>query len=58
MSQTVRAILFAPINFYGAGVAQLDRHDARRRVGAEEQLIILESHRLNDCTAWLPFRAA
>ena len=40
-----RAIRFAPVNLHGARIAQLDRDDPRRRIGAEEQRVFLESHR-------------
>ena len=39
-----RAILFPAINLHGPGIAELDRHDARRRVGSEKQRVFLESH--------------
>ena len=39
-----RAIFFAAVNLDGPSVAQLDRDDPRRRVGAEEERIFLESH--------------
>src|SRR5262249_21020482 len=39
-----RSILFATINFDRAGLAKLNRDDARRRVRAKEDFVLLEFH--------------
>ena len=39
-----RSVLFAAINFHGAGLAELDGNNPRHRVGAEEQPVFLELH--------------
>src|SRR4051812_22437053 len=39
-----RSVLFAPIDLYRPRFPQLDGDDARRRVGAEQELIFLECH--------------
>ncbi len=39
-----RSILLPPINLDRAGFAQLDRDDPRRRIGAEEDRVLLEFH--------------
>ena len=52
------AVLLATINAHRASVAHLDRDDSQRRIGAEEQQVIRKSHRPNDGTSSLSFRAA
>ena len=39
-----RSILFPAINLDRAGLAELDRDDARRRIGAEEHGVLFEFH--------------
>src|SRR5262249_23512961 len=39
------ALFFAAINAHRAGLAQFDRDDARRFVGAKKEFVILKSHR-------------
>ncbi len=38
------AVALAPVNAHRSGVAHLDRDDARRGIGAEEQRVVLKSH--------------
>jgi hypothetical protein len=38
------AVFFPAIDFYRSGFAQFDCDDARRRIGAEKQRVIFESH--------------
>ena len=38
------ALFFAAINAHRAGLAEFDRDDARRLVGAEKEFVILKSH--------------
>ena len=45
------AIFAAPINPDGPGVAQLDRHDSRSRIGTEEERVVFESHRPDSATS-------
>src|SRR2546423_6853357 len=45
------AIFFATINAHRAGLAEFDRDDVRRFVGAEKELVILKSHPANSSTS-------
>ena len=45
------AIFFAAINAHRAGLAEFDRDNSRRFVGAEKEFVILKSHPANSSTS-------
>src|SRR5207248_6328246 len=55
-----RSILLAAVDLDGAGLAQLNGHDSRRRVGPEENFVLFEFHieRFRDSRGMTNCRAA